>query len=150
MKTRRAASWLGLLLSVLMLPSLLGAEQPINLHLLEITPALPTLSGVVMELSDCAFSTLNKVVAFISGPESRGAERLVRTAQPYEVPVVVPSDLPPGTGQGDFISLDVPSARRGPCAIPGSDLLRLPRHEPNRPHRRSHFAAPPARLPHRR
>jgi malate dehydrogenase len=43
--------------------AMLGAEQPINLHLLEITPALPTLGGVVMELHDCAFGTLNKVVA---------------------------------------------------------------------------------------
>jgi malate dehydrogenase len=43
--------------------ALLGADQPINLHLLEITPALPTLNGVVMELNDCAFPTLNKVVA---------------------------------------------------------------------------------------
>ncbi|HKT74709.1 MAG TPA: malate dehydrogenase [Steroidobacteraceae bacterium] len=42
---------------------LLGADQPVNLHLLEITPALPTLQGVVMELNDCAFPTLNKVVA---------------------------------------------------------------------------------------
>jgi len=43
--------------------AMLGADQPINLHLLEITPALPTLNGVVMELNDCAFATLNKVVA---------------------------------------------------------------------------------------
>ncbi len=43
--------------------AMLGADQPINLHLLEITPALPTLAGVVMELHDCAFPTLNKVVA---------------------------------------------------------------------------------------
>src|SRR5665213_597672 len=43
--------------------AMLGADQPINLHLLEITPALPTLGGVVMELHDCAFPTLNKVVA---------------------------------------------------------------------------------------
>ena len=34
-----------------------------NLHLLEITPALAALNGVVMELNDCAFPTLNKVVA---------------------------------------------------------------------------------------
>jgi malate dehydrogenase len=40
-----------------------GADQPINLHLLEIPPALPGLQGVVMELDDCAFATLNKVVA---------------------------------------------------------------------------------------
>jgi malate dehydrogenase len=43
--------------------ALFGADQPVNLHLLEITPALPTLQGVVMELDDCAFPTLAKVVA---------------------------------------------------------------------------------------
>jgi malate dehydrogenase len=42
--------------------AMLGADQPINLHLLEITPALPTLGGVAMELNDCAFPTLNTVV----------------------------------------------------------------------------------------
>src|ERR1700757_1584305 len=42
---------------------MLGADQPVNLHLLEITPALPALQGVVMELADCAFPTLNKIVA---------------------------------------------------------------------------------------
>ncbi len=43
--------------------AMLGPDQPVNLHLLEITPALPQLQGVVMELLDCAFPTLNKVVA---------------------------------------------------------------------------------------
>ena len=43
--------------------ALLGRDTRINLHLLEITPALPGLQGVVMELNDCAFATLNKVVA---------------------------------------------------------------------------------------
>ena len=42
---------------------MLGADQPINLHLLEITPALAALQGVVMELNDCAFPTLNRIVA---------------------------------------------------------------------------------------
>jgi malate dehydrogenase len=42
---------------------MLGADQPVNLHLLEITPALGALNGVVMELADCAFPTLNSVVA---------------------------------------------------------------------------------------
>jgi malate dehydrogenase len=41
---------------------MLGPDQPVNLHLLEITPALPALQGVVMELNDCAFPTLNRVV----------------------------------------------------------------------------------------
>jgi malate dehydrogenase len=43
--------------------AMLGADQPINLQLLEITPALPSLGGIVMELNDCAFPTLNRVVA---------------------------------------------------------------------------------------
>ena len=38
--------------------SLLGADTPIELRLLEITPALQTLEGVVMELDDCAFPML--------------------------------------------------------------------------------------------
>jgi len=42
---------------------MLGPDQPINLHLLEITPALGALQGVVMELNDCAFPTLNRIVA---------------------------------------------------------------------------------------
>ena len=43
--------------------AMLGADRPVNLHLLEITPALAQLQGVVMELEDCAFPTLNKIVA---------------------------------------------------------------------------------------
>ena len=42
---------------------MLGPDQPVILHLLEITPALPALLGVVMELNDCAFPTLAAVVA---------------------------------------------------------------------------------------
>lgn len=41
---------------------LLGPEQPIILHLLEITPALDALKGVVMELNDCAYPLLRKIV----------------------------------------------------------------------------------------
>ena len=42
---------------------LLGPNQPVILQLLEITPALNALNGVVMELEDCAFPTLQGVVA---------------------------------------------------------------------------------------
>ncbi|MEL7309954.1 MAG: malate dehydrogenase [Pseudomonadota bacterium] len=42
---------------------MLGADQPVILQLLEITPALDALKGVVMELDDCAFPTLAGVVA---------------------------------------------------------------------------------------
>ena len=38
--------------------SLLGADRPVELRLLEIEPALKALEGVVMELDDCAFTTL--------------------------------------------------------------------------------------------
>jgi malate dehydrogenase len=38
--------------------SLLGADRPIELRLLEIEPALKALEGVVMELDDCAFPSL--------------------------------------------------------------------------------------------
>lgn len=43
--------------------ALYGPDTPVNLHLLEITPALGALNGIVMELSDCAFATLNAVIA---------------------------------------------------------------------------------------
>jgi len=42
---------------------MLGADQPVNLNLLEIPAAAAALQGVVMELNDCAFRTLNKVTA---------------------------------------------------------------------------------------
>ena len=38
--------------------ALLGPNTPVELRLLEITPALKSLEGVVMELDDCAFPTL--------------------------------------------------------------------------------------------
>src|SRR5262249_15765196 len=37
---------------------MLGPDQPVILSLLEITPALPALAGVAMELDDCAFPLL--------------------------------------------------------------------------------------------
>ncbi|MCK6502901.1 malate dehydrogenase [Myxococcota bacterium] len=39
-----------------------GKDQPVILHLLEITPALKALEGVVMELSDAAFPLLHGIV----------------------------------------------------------------------------------------
>ncbi len=79
---------------------LLGAGTKINLNLLEITPALEALQGVAMELEDCAFSTLGKVVttddpsiafgdsnfAFLVGAKPRGpgmerSDLLIENAQ---------------------------------------------------------------------
>ncbi len=42
---------------------LLGTERPVILQLLEITPALGALDGVLMELRDCAFPLLEDVIA---------------------------------------------------------------------------------------
>jgi malate dehydrogenase len=39
-----------------------GDDTQVDLHLLEIEPALPSLKGVAMELEDCAFPTLGNVV----------------------------------------------------------------------------------------
>jgi malate dehydrogenase len=71
--------------------ALLGPDRPVELRLLEITPALQALEGVVMELDDCAFPTLAGVeigddpnvifdganVALLVGarPRSKGMER---------------------------------------------------------------------------
>lgn len=39
-----------------------GPETEVDLHLLELEAALPSLEGVVMELQDCAFPLLNNIV----------------------------------------------------------------------------------------
>ena len=41
---------------------MLGADRPVALNLMEITPALGALRGVVMELADCAYPLLQDVV----------------------------------------------------------------------------------------
>ena len=41
---------------------MLGKDQPVILHLLEISPAMNALKGVAMELDDCAFPLLQKIV----------------------------------------------------------------------------------------
>src|SRR5246127_304225 len=42
--------------------SMLGPDQPVELYLIEIPPVLPALEGVVMELEDCAFPLLQRIV----------------------------------------------------------------------------------------
>ncbi len=42
--------------------AMLGPDQPVILHMLEITPALDALRGVAMELEDCAFPLLTGTV----------------------------------------------------------------------------------------
>ena len=43
--------------------AMFGPEQPVELSLIEIAPGLGPLSGVVMELDDCAFPLLKKITA---------------------------------------------------------------------------------------
>ena len=43
--------------------AMFGPEQPVELNLIEIAPALGTLEGVAMELDDCAFPLLKKITA---------------------------------------------------------------------------------------
>jgi malate dehydrogenase len=42
--------------------SMFGSDQPVDLHLIEIPQALGALEGVVMELQDCAFPLVRKIV----------------------------------------------------------------------------------------
>ena len=42
---------------------MLGKDQPVILQMLEITPALEALNGVAMELEDCAFPLLQRVIS---------------------------------------------------------------------------------------
>ena len=54
---------------------MLGKDQPVILQLLEITPALKALEGVIMELHDCAFPLLHEVTAGDDATAAfRGAE----------------------------------------------------------------------------
>ena len=41
---------------------MLGKDQPVILQLLEVTPALQALKGVMMELDDCAFPLLKEII----------------------------------------------------------------------------------------
>lgn len=43
--------------------NMLGKDQPVILHLIEIPPAMDALKGVVMELEDCAFPLVKNIVA---------------------------------------------------------------------------------------
>ena len=43
--------------------SVFGGHQKIDLRLLDITPMMSVLKGVIMELEDCAFPQLNSVLA---------------------------------------------------------------------------------------
>src|ERR1700677_3740739 len=55
-----------------------GPTQPVALSLLEITPALPSLQGTIMELDDCAFPLLTEVKASDKATEAfEGADWII-------------------------------------------------------------------------
>jgi malate dehydrogenase len=55
-----------------------GPDQPVSLSLLEITPALPSLQGTLMELEDCAFPLLHGAKASDQAEEAfEGADWVV-------------------------------------------------------------------------
>jgi malate dehydrogenase len=57
---------------------LFGPDRPVSLRLLEITPALPSLGGTIMELEDCAFPLLADVKASDKAEEAfEGADWVV-------------------------------------------------------------------------
>lgn len=43
--------------------AMLGLDQPVDLHLLDIPPMADAMKGVVMELQDCAYPLINSIVA---------------------------------------------------------------------------------------
>src|SRR5947209_14213265 len=57
---------------------LFGPNQPVALQLLEITPALPSLNGTLMELEDCAFPLLAGFMATDKAEEAfEGADWVI-------------------------------------------------------------------------
>ena len=57
--------------------AMLGPDQPVSLNLKEITPALPALNGVAMELDDCAFPLLQDLVLTDKDDEAFGDADIV-------------------------------------------------------------------------
>eukprot|EP01129_Flabellula_baltica_P010988 TRINITY_DN471_c0_g1_i1.p1 TRINITY_DN471_c0_g1~~TRINITY_DN471_c0_g1_i1.p1 ORF type:complete len:339 (-),score=112.37 TRINITY_DN471_c0_g1_i1:29-1045(-) len=58
------------LVSLVAKGDMLGPDQPVILHLLEIPPAADALNGVVMELNDCAYPLLEGIVATVDPEEA--------------------------------------------------------------------------------
>jgi len=96
---------------------LFGPDQPVILQMLEITPTLPALHGVVMELQDCAFPTLAGVIATDKAEEAfAGADFAFLVGARPRGPGMERKDLltengkifaPQGKALSDFASRDV-------------------------------------------
>src|SRR6187455_167003 len=79
---------------------MLGPEQPVVLHLIEIPQALQALQGVVMELNDCAFPLLQGVVPTADlGEGFRGADYCLLVGARPRGPGMERKDLLAANGQ---------------------------------------------------
>lgn len=79
---------------------MLGPDQPVILQLLEISPALGALEGVVMELRDCAFPLLQGIVATDDLDTAfRGADYALLVGARPRGPGMERSDLISANGQ---------------------------------------------------
>jgi malate dehydrogenase len=87
-----------------------GKDQPIILQLLEITPALKALEGVVMELNDCAFPLLHGIeISDDANVAFKGANKAFLVGSRPRGPGMLRSELvqvngPIFTGQGKAIN----------------------------------------------
>ena len=87
-----------------------GSDQPIILQLLEITPAMKALEGVVMELNDCAFPLLHGIeISDDPNVAFKDAEQIFLVGSRPRGPGMLRSDLvlangPIFTGQGKAIN----------------------------------------------
>ncbi len=70
--------------------SMLGPDQPVILHLLEITPALGALEGVRMELDDCAFPLLTDIVCTDDADTAFGDADVAVLRVPRTAPELAP------------------------------------------------------------
>lgn len=135
--------------------ALLGPDTPIQLRLLEITPALKSLEGVVMELDDCAFPTLDSVeigddplqvfdgvnLALLVGarPRTKGMERgdlleangAIFTAQGKALNEVAADDVRIGV-TGNPANTNALIAQRNAPDIPAERFSALTRLDHNR------------------
>ena len=55
--------------------AMFGPEQPVNLNLIEIEPAMGALEGVCMELDDCAFPLLDEIVVRLCPQTLLGSQK---------------------------------------------------------------------------
>ena len=130
-------------------------ERPVELRLLEITPALQALEGVVMELEDCAFPTLAGIeigddaeklfdgvnLALLVGarPRAKGMERgdlleangAIFTAQGQALNKVAADDVRIGV-TGNPANTNALIAMRNAPDIPASRFSALTRLDHNR------------------